>query len=671
MKYAGYLFLFLLLIISCSQPTEKIFQEMRQLEYQRNPNPDKFITWLNSKNEKVRQQAVETLGRMQDTTALLWIVNRLGDESPLVRKAAAWALGEYFSPIAEQPVLDAVRIENNHEVKIALIEALGKVGTDKTYLYLRDFVESKDLDEERTASIACGIMAYRGYVPYKAINSLALILQTTRDDRVRWSAAYALYRAGSPVQFKGLFESLAEADPLTRFFDLKALTVISQVMQTPQYQRYKDTKIMQDATRLIASDEFYDRLARTLQDTAWYVRMTDLQVMGQLSVPYLWKDIINAANDEHPYVRYAAIEAISRYKNKAAEKWLIKYISNTKNWREKGIALQKLGSLNAARALRIVQSTIDRVQWPENYYHIKTLEKISTRASDKILMELANAENAAQASLAMEALSNRTEIPVSFFLNKLKRHDPSITTIVATTLSFRGSEEAVPLLIDSYRHFQAPRDLEPMEAILTALDSIRSPQAVAFLEGELQNPFPPIRQAAWQALKHITGKEYTLPDTGKQSLTRYDFPPVDPQSRLLVKFTTTKGDFAVELYPDKAPVTVANFVQLVKSGFYNGIYFHRVVPGFVVQAGDPRGDGWGGPGYTIPCEYNDIFYERGVLGMAHAGKDTGGSQFFITHTPQPHLNGRHTAFGRVVGGMKVIDRLEIFDKIEKAELVQN
>ena len=113
-----------------------------------------------------------------------------------------------------------------------------------------------------------------------------------------------------------------------------------------------------------------------------------------------------------------------------------------------------------------------------------------------------------------------------------------------------------------------------------------------------------------------------------------------------------------------------NFLSLVQSGFYNGIYFHRVIPGFVIQAGDPRGDGWGGPGYTIPCEYNDLKYGIGTLGMAHAGKDTGGSQFFITHSPQPHLNGRHTIFGRVIKGMDVVNNIQIYDQILKAEIIQ-
>ncbi|MEJ2535909.1 MAG: peptidylprolyl isomerase [Calditrichia bacterium] len=138
----------------------------------------------------------------------------------------------------------------------------------------------------------------------------------------------------------------------------------------------------------------------------------------------------------------------------------------------------------------------------------------------------------------------------------------------------------------------------------------------------------------------------------------------------MVRFTTTKGTFEVELYPEKAPITVANFITLVKTGFYDNIYFHRVVPGFVIQGGDPRGDGWGGPGYAIPCEYNDIFYTRGIVGMAHAGKDTGGSQFFITQAPQPHLNGKHTAFGKVVRGMKVVDTIEVYDRIISAELTK-
>ncbi|MEJ2636221.1 MAG: peptidylprolyl isomerase [Calditrichia bacterium] len=284
-------------------------------------------------------------------------------------------------------------------------------------------------------------------------------------------------------------------------------------------------------------------------------------------------------------------------------------------------------------------------------------------------MRLSDNQNIAQVSLALEALSHRKGIPLSFLINKLKLGDPAITTIVAGRLATTRESKTAQVLIDAYGNFRAPRDIEPMEAIIAALDSIGSAKAVTFLEREIDNPFPPIQKAAQHALRHITGKEYPLSDSAATNLIRYDFKLAVKTTRPKLKIHTTKGSFVIELFPDKAPVTVANFVQLADSGFYNNIYFHRVVPGFVVQAGDPRGDGWGGPGYTIPCEYNDIFYDRGTVGMATAGKDTGGSQFFITHTPQPHLNGRYTAFGKVISGMDVVDHIEVFDKILRTEQV--
>ncbi|MCI0597229.1 MAG: peptidylprolyl isomerase, partial [candidate division Zixibacteria bacterium] len=112
------------------------------------------------------------------------------------------------------------------------------------------------------------------------------------------------------------------------------------------------------------------------------------------------------------------------------------------------------------------------------------------------------------------------------------------------------------------------------------------------------------------------------------------------------------------------PRTAANFWRLCAKGYFSGRAFHRVVPNFVVQDGCNRGDGWGGPGFAIRCEYNDLTSERGTVGMALSGKDTGGSQFFICHAPQPHLDGRYTIFGRVTKGMEVADQLQIGDRFE-------
>ncbi len=132
---------------------------------------------------------------------------------------------------------------------------------------------------------------------------------------------------------------------------------------------------------------------------------------------------------------------------------------------------------------------------------------------------------------------------------------------------------------------------------------------------------------------------------------------------------TEKGVMKVEFFEEDAPNTVANFVKLASSGFYDGLTFHRVIPNFVIQGGCPKGDGTGGPGYAIKCETsgNNQYHDRGVLSMAHAGRDTGGSQFFICHNRAntQHLDRQHTVFGKVVEGLEVIDAIRPGDKILK------
>lgn len=125
-----------------------------------------------------------------------------------------------------------------------------------------------------------------------------------------------------------------------------------------------------------------------------------------------------------------------------------------------------------------------------------------------------------------------------------------------------------------------------------------------------------------------------------------------------------------DLFPEAAPNTVANFEKLANEGFYNGVTFHRVIPGFVSQGGDPTGTGAGGPGYTIKCETegNPHKHEAGSLSMAHAGKDTGGSQFFIVHEPQPHLDGVHTVFGKVTSGLETVRAMRNGDTMEQIKV---
>lgn len=133
---------------------------------------------------------------------------------------------------------------------------------------------------------------------------------------------------------------------------------------------------------------------------------------------------------------------------------------------------------------------------------------------------------------------------------------------------------------------------------------------------------------------------------------------------------TEKGNIVIELFDKEAPKTVENFVKLINKGFYDGLNFHRVIDNFMVQGGCPTGTGTGGPGYSIKCEINPKKHRTGTLSMAHAGKNTGGSQFFITHAPQPHLDGVHTVFGQVKEGMDVVNKIKQGDVMTKVTIVE-
>jgi peptidyl-prolyl cis-trans isomerase B (cyclophilin B) len=154
------------------------------------------------------------------------------------------------------------------------------------------------------------------------------------------------------------------------------------------------------------------------------------------------------------------------------------------------------------------------------------------------------------------------------------------------------------------------------------------------------------------------------------SRKQWDNPPamqIDAQKVYRVTIETDKGDIKLELYPEHAPKTVNNFIFLAQEGFYDGVLFHRVISDFMIQGGDPTGTGRGGPGYKFEDEVaeNPLRHETGVISMANAGPDTNGSQFFITHSPQPHLDGMHTVFGKVVEGQEVVNAIQQADRMVK------
>jgi len=205
-------------------------------------------------------------------------------------------------------------------------------------------------------------------------------------------------------------------------------------------------------------------------------------------------------------------------------------------------------------------------------------------------------------------------------------------------------------------------------AILDALGKQKSKEANDAINTALDSSDHLIRRRAVALLKaNGVGDFSNRIGTVKTRYTDADYRRALARSGKKVTATvvTNKGAFVIEFLPEDAPLTVDNFIQLARKGYFNGQSIPRVVPNFVVQAGDPRGDQNGGPGYQIRCEVNEVPYERGAVGMALSGKDTGGSQWFVTHSPQPHLDGGYTVFGRVIRGMDVVDNIARGDVIRR------
>jgi peptidylprolyl isomerase len=245
----------------------------------------------------------------------------------------------------------------------------------------------------------------------------------------------------------------------------------------------------------------------------------------------------------------------------------------------------------------------------------------------------------------------------------------------------------VDTLVAAYRRMRAPDDLEPMLSIVGSLDIAGSPAAETLLRETLGHPHPVLRRAAAQALASLIVRG-VLPQTAGAPLprppgsdaapagldgadhTRIDWAylaELGPRPRLVLE--TERGRVALHLVTEDAPHTVQTIARLVEAGRYDGSTFHRVPPNFVAQGGDfERGDGFGGPGFTITTELNLVPFLRGVIGMASAGKDTEGSQFFITHSMQPHLDGGYTTFGWVVEGMEVVDLIAAGDRVVRASI---
>ena len=301
---------------------------------------------------------------------------------------------------------------------------------------------------------------------------------------------------------------------------------------------------------------------------------------------------------------------------------------------------------------------------------------LGSKDPERSLPRLAPMLADADARVVTAALTAMTKLKApglaKILLEHLAKEDVGIRAATALNIGELKPEGGVDALVAVYKRGEADLVIDTRAAALEALSKYGAAAAVPTLRTALADKDWAVRVKAAELLKALDPTIETAqairpaPATG---LVSYDNPSLTmPAVSPHVYIETEKGTIEIELDVLDAPITVSSFMALTRKGYFDGLSFHRVVPNFVAQGGDPRGDGEGGPGYTIRDELNQEPYLRGTVGMALSWRDTGGSQFFITYGPQPHLDGRYTVFGRVIAGMEIVDTINQWDVITRMRI---
>jgi HEAT repeat protein len=635
---------------SCVTKREPPNEVIAKLEYSRSLGDGKLLKFLEEPRLGIRERAIVALGRIQDPATLPALTEALKDEEPPVRSAAAFAIGqmtgETAQETAESTLIDAFDSERDPTVRAMIVEALGKVGGENSSVPLAGALEDPASEVRMRAAIALGILGRKGISHEGA--DLALVGHAGEfEDEVRWRVFYALARRAAPTALDVFIEGLGDRHDLVRAYAARGLGELGE-------------------------DRGLYPLMSLLGDKDWRVAVNAARALGRSGDQRAVEPLVQLASDPNEHLALTAISALGALGGERASEVLEAGLGD-ENWRIQAACARAFGTADSTGALphltKLLESPIPRVRAAA----AAGLGSVGDDHSVDALMELVSQEeNTLVLATAYDAMAGLDGLDVGALIDLAGECDDMVVAAsLAAVLGGTGEEEVADDLMDLYGRFPDVADVTPHMEILDALGTLKSEEAKGLLEEALKDPRRPVAQKAAWALQEITGEDRSA-DVPVNSTIEGE--PALRRARDLagakVLIETDKGQILIKLLTDEAPLTAANFADLVEDGFYDGLAFHRVVPDFVIQGGCPRGDGWGGPGYMIPCEYNMVRYDRGYVGMALAGKDTGGSQIFITHSPQPHLDGRYTIFGVVERGMDVVDAIQVGDRMISLEVLE-
>jgi cyclophilin family peptidyl-prolyl cis-trans isomerase/HEAT repeat protein len=628
-------------------------QRVRELEWSR---ADLLLlaSQIPGSEPRIRADVAVALGRLRTEGAVDLLVGLRDDPDRGVRVAAAQALA--WTPGSASAIRDwlaserlptspAGRSSEADGVAVALIDGLGQAteGDPADVALLRERL-GDPWPFGAAAARAIGRAGQRkveGIGP--AVHALVDRLDAT-DPRVAAAAAWALSRAG-----------LDEASE-------EELARIERRIRSGSYETTR-AWLVKAAWPLLAGDVRDELFIDGATDPSRLVRIA---VLGALRPGDVEPDVIATwLADPDPWIRLAAIDALGRVASEDAESYLVSHVDRASDPYEQAAAIRWLRAPDPQAAR---DPSLDPVVRAAHVARLEDAEALVAFATDAEVEPVVRTAAAA-------ALLKDTEVPAAIGERLLATSDPAVREAGLELVARLPPADQVRVLELHLRVETDPDVLASgLEALAAALveapPAARTPASEALVARAAIRSEPRVRagaaevaaalgiEAPQRAASEVQGERELVLPGGEVARIERGRPAVAAAARIRgARIDTSEGTFLLALDPDVAPYAVANFARLAEAGWFDGQVFHRVIPGFVVQTGCPRGDGWGGPGYAIPDEVSALPYDAGALGMARADRDTGGSQWFVTTAPQPHLVGEYTRFGEVVGGMHVVKRL--------------
>lgn len=623
-----------LLTLGCSTPSPNKFSDSKIAviaDFQDHRQTDSLINYLLNKNPDYRSEAALALASVQDSTASLQLGNvLLEDPFRLARIHAAFALGQTGGHAAVNALIPALS-DSSSDVVSEVLQGLGKTITSRDFNSLLGF-KPKDSIQEHGLSWGFYFIGLRGLADSIIAKRAADFLTINHSVSVRLGAAHFFNRSPNvwliSAQEELIRASTEDKNPFIRMAATLALRKVTTEESVPVLKQIlnndKDYRVRVNAARVVASKSTEER------DNL----------------------VLLALQDENTHVAIAAAESIQQDFKKKEE--LLTLARATKNFRVQSALFKTL--------LKTYPDLSQEIQAAysistNNYHKADLLRALSSDINSYSFLaeELIESNVPVIKTTAALALSdlNRGKLftpelkPVfaNIYKDALLNADPGVIGIVASCLAdsildYKSVIADYSFLVDVKKKLTLPKDYEAIQPL---------DEAIAYFEGR-KKPSSPTNEfnhpINWELVKRI------------------------PKNQR-VQIVTSNGEVLLTLLVEEAPGSVGNFVGLVKQKYFDGKFIHRVVPNFVMQAGCNRGDGYGSEAYSIRSEFSLRRYQEGSVGMASAGKDTEGTQWFITHSHTPHLDGRYTLFATVASGMDVVNKIEVGDQILRMVLLDN